>query len=211
MIYRRIKRMLDMILSIIGILILSPILIITAVLIYIDSRGPIIFKQKRLGLNGKEFYMYKFRSMCCNAENKGSGHYSFKGDPRVTRVGKIIRATSIDELPQFFNIIKGDMSLIGPRPTLTYHPYKYKDYSKEQLKRFNVRPGVTGLAQINGRKDITWSRRIKYDIEYVDNFSFRMDLKILMITILKVITMRDNVNVNITIEEKGKEADERWL
>ena len=121
-----------------------------------------------------------------------------KGDPRVTKVGKIIRATSIDELPQLINILKGDMSFIGPRPTLTYHPWKLEEYTEEQRKRFNVRPGVTGLAQINGRKELSWNERIEYDVFYIENLSFILDLKILLRTIQKVILMKDNVNVSET-------------
>ena len=134
--------------------------------------------------------------MCVGAE-KG-GVYSTKNDLRVTRVGKFIRATSIDELPQFINILKGDMSLIGPRPTLTYHPWPLEKYSQEQKKRFLVRPGVTGWAQVNGRKEIHWDRRLMLDVEYVNNLSFTFDMKIFFMTIAKVLAMKDNVNVGET-------------
>ncbi len=123
-----IKRYIDVGVSVFGLVITLPVLLITAVAIKLDSEGNVLFRQKRLGKDGKEFTIYKFRSMCMNAEKTGSGQYSFKGDPRVTRVGKIIRATSIDELPQFLNIIKGDMSLIGFRPPLTYHPWSVEKY-----------------------------------------------------------------------------------
>lgn len=200
MFYKKIKRGLDIILSIIGVLILSPLLIIVALAIKIDSKGPVIFKQKRLGLNGSEFNIYKFRSMCNNAEKDGV--YCEKGDARVTKIGKFIRATSIDELPQFFNIIKGEMSIIGPRPTLTYHPWKYEEYTEIQKKRFKVRPGVTGWAQINGRKDVEWNKRIEYDIEYIEKLSFKFDAQILWKTIIKVLMMRDNFNVGETVNRK---------
>ena len=126
------KRIIDVTLSFIGVIFFSPIFFLTAILIKLESRGPIIFKQDRLGKNGKTFKIYKFRSMCVGAESKGSGVYSGKNDSRVTKIGKIIRATSIDEFPQFFNILKGDMSIIGPRPALTYHPWKYEEYTDEQ-------------------------------------------------------------------------------
>jgi undecaprenyl phosphate N,N'-diacetylbacillosamine 1-phosphate transferase len=196
MIYKNIKRLLDVVLSVIGLIIISPILLITAIAIKLESKGPVIFQQDRLGLNGQVFKIYKFRSMCIGAEKDGV--YETKGDMRVTKVGRIIRKTSIDELPQFVNIIKGDMSIIGPRPTLTYHPWPIEKYTNEQRKRFNVRPGVTGWAQINGRKDVPWDKRIEYDVWYVDNLSFGLDFKIFFKTVIKVLTMQDNINVGET-------------
>ncbi|MCM3763940.1 sugar transferase [Neobacillus niacini] len=206
MVYRKIKRILDIILSLIGLIIISPLLIIVAIAIKLESKGPIIFKQDRLGLYGEVFKIYKFRSMCVGAE-KG-GVYETKGDSRVTRIGKFIRKTSIDEFPQFFNIIKGDMSIIGPRPTLTYHPWPLAEYTEFQKKRFKVRPGVTGWAQINGRKDVPWDRRIEYDVEYVENLSFTFDIKIFLRTILKVIAMKDNVNVRETAGSTSMKVQE---
>ncbi|OME82145.1 sugar transferase [Paenibacillus sp. FSL A5-0031] len=194
--YLKLKRILDVIISLIGLLVLSPILLITAILIKVESKGPAIFKQERLGLNGKVFEIYKFRSMCIGAEK--SGVYSSKGDTRVTKIGRFIRATSIDELPQLINIIIGDMSIIGPRPTLTYHPWSLEKYTDEQFRRFSVRPGVTGWAQINGRKEVQWDKRIEYDVEYVINISFALDLKIFYKTIYKVLSMQDNVNTEVT-------------
>lgn len=185
-----------MVISILGLIVLSPLLLLTALAIKLDSNGPVLFIQDRLGLNGKVFKMFKFRSMSVGAEKKGV--YSTKDDVRVTRVGKIIRATSIDELPQFINILKGDMSIVGPRPTLTYHPWPLEKYSGEQKKRFQVRPGVTGWAQVNGRKEIHWDRRLMLDAEYVDNISFAFDVKILFLTIARVLTMKDNVNIGET-------------
>lgn len=199
MFYLKVKRCLDIILSFLGIVILSPVFLFTAAAIKLDSPGEIIFKQQRIGLNGKVFNIYKFRSMCVGAEKTGTGQYSFKGDPRVTKVGKVIRALSIDELPQFFNILKGEMSIIGPRPTLTYHPWKFEDYTNEQKKRFLVRPGVTGLAQINGRKDISWDKRIEYDIEYIEHMSFFNDFKIFFKTIIKILMRADNMNTGETV------------
>ncbi|MCS5422113.1 MULTISPECIES: sugar transferase [Psychrilyobacter] len=195
-----IKRIIDIMISLLGIIILSPLLLITIIAIKLESKGPVIFKQKRLGKNGRVFEIYKFRSMCVGAE-KG-GVYSSKGDARVTKVGSFIRATSIDEFPQFINIIKGDMSLIGPRPTLTYHPWKLEEYSEKQKRRFHVRPGVTGWAQINGRKEVEWNRRIEYDVEYVDNFSLMFDMKIFIETIFKVLKMENNFNNGATSRSK---------
>lgn len=203
MIYSKLKRIIDIVGSLTLLIIGFIPLLIVALIIKLESSGPALFKQKRLGLNGKEFEIYKFRSMVVGAEGKGSGVYSMKGDPRVTKVGKIIRATSIDELPQLINILKGDMSFIGPRPTLTYHPWKLDEYTIEQKRRFDVRPGVTGLAQVNGRKEIAWDERIKYDVYYVENLSGILDFKILLKTIQKVLLMKDNLNVSETKNKVG--------
>ncbi len=201
-VYLCVKRFLDIIFSIILLIVLSPILLIVSIAIKIDSKGPVIFKQERIGKDGKVFKIYKFRSMVVGAEKIGTGVYSEKKDSRVTRVGKIIRATSIDELPQLVNILKGEMSFIGPRPVLTYHPWKYEEYSEEQKKRFLLRPGITGLAQINGRKQVDWEKRIKYDVEYVEKVSFITDVKIFFITVYKVIFMKDNSNTTETVKNK---------
>ena len=183
------KRFFDIVIALLGIFICAIPMLIVALAIKIDSKGPIIFKQERIGKNGKVFYIYKFRSMCVGAEKTGSGVYSGKGDARVTKIGKILRATSLDELPQFFNLLKGDMSLIGPRPPLTYHPWTWDKYTEDQRKMFDVRPGITGWAQVNGRNDLTWTEKINYDIEYIDNFSLLFDLKILFKTVAVVLKM----------------------
>jgi lipopolysaccharide/colanic/teichoic acid biosynthesis glycosyltransferase len=162
------KRLFDLIISIIGLAIALVPMIFIAIIIKIDSKGPVIFKQQRIGKNGKVYWMYKFRSMCVGAEQQEGGVYCVKGDKRVTKIGRIIRATSIDELPQFWNIIKGDMSLIGPRPVLTYYPKKWEEYTEQELKRFDVRPGVTGWAAVHGRKTNTVKARFEYDNYYVD-------------------------------------------
>lgn len=196
--YRKfIKRLIDILLSLILLIVLSPIMIISALAIKLDSKGPVIFKQKRLGLGGKEFYIYKFRSMCVGAE-KG-GVYSDNSDKRVTRVGNFLRKTSIDELPQAVNILKGDMSFIGPRPPLTYHPWPIDEYTDQQLRMFEVRPGITGWAQVNGRKAVEWNRRIELNVWYVDNLSLLLDLKICFMTVFKVFTNADNENIGETV------------
>ena len=169
---RVVKRLFDMVLSALTLIILSPVLLVSAVLVKLTSEGPAIFKQTRIGKDAKRYTMYKFRTMRVNSEHTGYGVYSNDSDPRMTAVGKILRKTSIDELPQMINILKGDMSLIGPRPPLTYHPWPIDHYTKEQLRMFEVRPGITGWAQIHGRKDVEWNKRIKLNIWYVDHVSF---------------------------------------
>lgn len=198
---RIIKRVIDIIVALFVLIVgLIPMLIVS-LLIKIDSSGPILFKQDRIGREARVFKIFKFRSMCVNAEHTGSGVYSGKGDARVTRIGRIIRATSIDELPQFINVLKGEMSLIGPRPPLTYHPWPIEEYTKEQLRMFEVRPGLTGWAQINGRKDVEWNRRIELNVWYVDHVSFGLDFKIFWLTIFKILTNADNENKGETVKK----------
>lgn len=197
-----VKRTIDCLISLVVLIIGAIPMLIVALLIKLDSPGPVLFKQERIGKNGKVFKILKFRSMCQNAEHTGSGVYSGKGDARVTRVGKIIRATSIDELPQCINILRGDMSLIGPRPPLTYHPWPIEEYTDEQKRMFEVRPGITGWAQVNGRKGVEWNKRIQLNVWYVDNVSFLLDLKILFMTFFKVLTNADNENVGETVKKK---------
>ena len=201
MLYQKfIKRGLDVAIGSTVLVVLSPVMAVTALAIKLESPGPVIFKQKRIGYKTKVFDIYKFRSMKVNAEHTGSGVYSNTNDDRVTRVGKIIRATSIDELPQAWNMVKGDMSLIGPRPPLTYHPWPIEEYTKEQLHMFDVRPGITGWAQIHGRKDVEWHKRIRLNNWYVDHVSLRLDTVIFFRTILKVLSNADNENKGETVK-----------
>ena len=195
-----IKRIFDITIGSAVLLLLWPVMLITAVAIKLDSPGPVIFRQERLGYKGKVFHMYKFRSMKVNSEHTGSGVYSNKNDARVTRVGRIIRAASIDELPQAVNMVMGDMSLIGPRPPLTYHPWPLEEYTPEQRHMFDVRPGITGWAQIHGRKDVEWHKRIRLNNWYVDHCSFRLDVIIFLRTILKVLSNADNENKGETVK-----------
>lgn len=197
--YLYVKRALDIIFSLLALIILSPVLAVVSVIIKLTSKGPVIFKQQRLGMGGREFTIYKFRSMCVGAEQKGSGVYCGKGDSRVTGIGKIIRATSIDELPQLWNILKGDMSFIGPRPPLTYHPWPIEEYTEQQLHMFDVRPGITGWAQVNGRKNVEWNHRIELSCWYIDNISLWLDIKILFLTVFKVIKNEENDNDGETV------------
>lgn len=196
-----IKRMLDLTVAVLGLLIGAIPMLIVAVLIRIESPGPAIFRQQRIGKDGKVFEVLKFRSMCLGAEHTGSGVYSGKGDTRVTRLGRILRATSIDELPQLINILKGDMSLIGPRPPLTYHPWPLEEYTDAQKRMFEVRPGITGWAQVNGRKGVEWHHRIELNVWYVDHVSFLLDMKIFFLTIYKVLRSEDNENTGETVKK----------
>lgn len=198
--YRHVKRAIDVGASALGLVVLSPVMLAAAVAVKLDSPGPVLFCQKRVGLHGEEFTMYKFRSMTDGAEHTGSGVYSEQGDPRVTKVGKLIRATSIDELPQLLNILKGDMSIVGPRPPLTYHPWPIEEYSETQRHMFDVRPGVTGWAQVNGRKGVEWHKRIEMNVWYTEHMSLWLDAKILFMTVFKVLTNADNVNEGATLE-----------
>ncbi|MEE1172398.1 MAG: sugar transferase [Ruminococcus sp.] len=194
-----IKRLIDVVLSVMAIIVLSWLYLIIAVLIKCTSKGPVLFKQDRIGKDGKTYQIYKFRSMKVGAEK--SGVYSDNKDPRVTAIGKFIRITSIDELPQLFNILKGDMALIGPRPPLTYHPWKLEEYSDFQKRMFEVRPGITGWAQTHGRKDVEWNRRIELNVWYVDHVSFALDFKIFWLTIFKILTNADNENKGETVKK----------
>ena len=182
------KRVLDFLLSLFAIVILSPIFIIIALAIKIDSKGQIFFLQERLGKDGKVFKIIKFRTMIVNAEHIGDGlKVKNENDNRITRIGKFLRKTSLDELPQLINVVKGEMAIVGPRPPVTYHPYRYEEYSEEQKKRFYARPGITGLAQVKVRNSATWDERINIDIEYIKNITFFVDMKIIAKTIIQVI------------------------
>lgn len=202
-VYNRIvKRLLDLILAILALILLSPLILAAALAVKLTSPGPVIFRQKRLGRDGKTFDFFKFRSMVVNAEKTGTGVYSGKGDPRVTRVGRILRATSIDELPQLVNILRGDMSLIGPRPPLTYHPWPVEEYTEHQRHMFDVRPGITGWAQTHGRKDVEWHKRIELNVWYVEHVSLWLDVKIFFLTIFKVFSNADNANTGQTLRKE---------
>ena len=201
------KRALDILFSLAGLLVLGVPMLLVALLIKLDSPGPVLFKQERIGLRGKVFRIWKFRSMYINAEHTGSGVYSGKGDPRVTKLGRILRATSVDELPQFVNILRGDMSFIGPSPPLTYHPWSIERYTPEQFRMFDIRPGITGWAQIHGRKCVEWHERIRMNVWYVDHVTVMLDMKILFSTVLKVFSNADNENVGATVA-KSQNRDE---
>ncbi len=206
--YIYLKRVLDIVFSLLAMVILSPLFLVTAIAVRLDSRGPVIFRQKRLGLDARAFDIYKFRTMCVGAEHMGSGVYSGADDARVTKVGRILRALSIDELPQLVNILRGEMSFIGPRPPLTYHPWPLETYTKEQLHMFAVRPGMTGWAQVHGRKNVEWDERIRLNIWYVDHLSLWLDIRILFTTVFKVLSNDDNVSVRQTVGTQSSASAE---
>ncbi|PMC37351.1 sugar transferase [Bacillus sp. UMB0899] len=187
-IYRRfVKRPMDFMLSLIAIIALSPVLIVVAILVRTKLGSPILFKQKRPGLNEEIFMMYKFRTMTDEKDDKGE---LLPDSVRLTKFGRLLRSTSLDELPELFNILKGDMSIIGPRPLLVqYLPL----YNNHQKRRHEVRPGLSGLAQVSGRNAISWEGKFNLDVEYVDNVSFIEDWKIIFLTIKKVF-VREGIN-----------------
>jgi len=195
-IYRYFKRVIGFVISLIALIVLSPVILIVGILVYIKLGSPIIFKQERPGKDGKIFKMYKFRTMLDSYNKFGE---ALPDEERLTKFGKILRSTSLDELPELINVIKGDMSLVGPRPLLVEYLELYSD---EQKKRHNVRPGITGWAQVNGRNSISWNEKLNLDVEYVKNLSLILDIKILFLTVYKVFK-RDGINQegNATIEK----------
>lgn len=189
-----VKRSLDIFISLSAIIFMMPLILLLALLIKLDSKGPVFFVQKRIGHKGRYFNIIKFRTMIVNAEYQGDG-LSIKSDndTRITKIGAVLRKTSLDELPQFFNVLIGDMSIVGPRPPVVYYPYNgIESYPKLALKRFEMRPGITGLAQIKVRNSVSWEDRIKIDIHYVENYSLLLDVKIFFGTI-KQIFLSDNI------------------
>lgn len=198
---RFVKGAIDRFLAAVGIICFSWLYLILAIAIKIDDpKGPVIFKQERLGKNGKVYWMYKFRSMKVGAEHTGSGVYSNDKDDRITRIGHFLRKTSLDEIPQLFNILKGDMSFVGFRSPLTYHPWKWEEYTDEQRKMFALKPGITGWAQVNGRKTVKWNHRIELNVWYAENVSFLLDIKIFFMTVFKVFANSDNENTDETVK-----------
>ncbi|MBE6094949.1 MAG: sugar transferase [Schwartzia succinivorans] len=188
------KRVFDIVSSAIAIAVFSPILLVLAIAVRLDSPGPIFFRQKRLTKDGREFMMYKFRSMVVNAEKMGTGLFNYENDPRVTKVGRFLRNNSADELPQLFNILKGDMAVIGPRPCVTYELGDFATLNKRYKKRFSVKAGLSGLAQVKGRNDISWDEKVGYDNEYVDLFQqygILIDLWLVAETIVKAFRHED--------------------
>ena len=205
--YRKyIKRIIDFILSLVAIVILSPLLLLIAILIKLDSEGPVLFKQKRIGMHKTHFYMLKFRTMRIDSPKDVPTHLLENPDQWITRMGKILRKTSLDELPQLFNIIKGEMSIIGPRPAL----WNQDDLIAERDKygANDVRPGLTGWAQVNGRDELPIEVKARYDGEYVQKMSFMFDLKCLLKTVVSVVkgegVVEGGTNNKKTIDKKSK-------
>lgn len=191
-----IKRAFDIISCSIAILLLTPVWIVVAIAIKLDSKGPVFFKQGRRTKDGRVFKMLKFRSMCVGAEKQGTGLFSYDDDPRVTKVGAFLRKTSLDEIPQFFNVLMGDISVVGPRPCVTYELGDYGTLNKKYKKRFQVKGGITGLAQCKGRNENSWDEKVIYDGQYVDLFKKEgvwIDIKILWWSVIKVF---QSANIN---------------
>lgn len=209
-----IKRVFDFCSSVVAIVLLLPFWIIVAIAIKVDSKGPVLFKQGRRTKDGMVFKMWKFRSMVVNAENMGSGLFSYDNDPRITKVGAFLRKTSIDELPQLFNVLMGDISVVGPRPSVTYELGDFDTLNKKYKKRFQMKGGITGLAQCKGRNENSWDEKVTLDNEYIDLFKkwgFWLDIKILWWTVAKVF---QSANINeeqregMTAEESAALDDE---
>lgn len=212
------KRVFDVISSGVAIVVLTPLWIYVAIKIKMDSEGPIFFKQGRRTKDGRVFKMYKYRSMVVNAEKMGAGLFNYENDPRVTKVGRWLRDSSIDELPQLFNIFMGDMSVVGPRPCVTYELGDFDTLNKRYKKRFQVKAGLTGLAQVKGRNDISWDEKVGYDNQYVDDFKkygFVYDLKIIFDTIFRV-SKQENIyenkaDANMSDAEAAKAEEEEII
>lgn len=190
--YRKVlKPVADFLIALTALLLLLPLFLVVAIAIRLDSKGSAFFLQERLGLHGRVFKVYKFRSMS-QGVNKMSGGKLYENDPRITKIGAFIRKTSIDELPQLINILRGEMSFIGPRPPVTYFPKKYSEYNDFEKKRFDVKPGISGLAQIRCREIHDWDINIPIDVEYVENFSMKNDC-ILFLKSLLTFFKTDNI------------------
>lgn len=212
------KRSFDIVSSFLTIVLLIPIWIIIPIAIICDSKGPVFFKQERRTNKGRVFKMLKFRSMVVDAEQSGAGLFNYKNDPRVTKVGRFLRNSSIDELPQLFNILKGDMSVIGPRPCVKYELGDFDTLNKKYKKRFEMKAGLTGLAQVKGRNDISWDEKVKYDNQYIDNFKkygILIDIKILFLSVIKVFKKEDiyenKVDENLDDIEAARLAEEEII
>ena len=213
-----VKRLFDFVSSLIAIILLIPIWIIIPIWIKCDSKGPVFFKQERRTKNGKIFKMLKFRSMVVNAEAQGTGLFNYENDPRVTKCGRFLRNTSIDELPQLFNILIGQMSVVGPRPCVKYELGEYETLNKKYKKRFKMKAGLTGLAQVKGRNDISWDEKVKWDGIYVDKFrkwGFLYDIKILFSSVFKVFKKENiyenKVDGSVSDVESSKLAEEEII
>jgi len=198
------KRVLDVAGAMIGLLIFAAPMIVISVLIKLQSAGPVLFCQNRLGHHGKVFKMYKFRSMIVGAETIGTGLNSYADDPRVTKLGWFLRRTSLDELPQLFNVLAGTMSLVGPRPPVDYELGPYENFTSKMRKRFLLKPGITGLSQVLGRNDLSWDEKIKLDNEYVDRFAtwgIFLDLNLILKTLWVVIRGKNVFGKKLEIAE----------
>ncbi len=193
-----VKRAIDLVVAVAALLILSPLMVCIAAAIKLTSKGPVLFSQRRLGKHAKVFLLYKFRTMIDGAVNVGLGLSTAESDPRITPIGRLLRRSSLDELPQLVNVLKGDMSLVGPRPTIPEH---LEYYTPEQRRRLDMRPGLTGLSMIRGRANNPWSVRIRYDVEYVETFSLLLDVRIMLSTV-RVVLSGENTYYDYTQHRK---------
>ncbi len=188
------KRFFDIVLCSAALIVLIPVWLIIAIAIKCDSKGPVLFTQERRTKGGRLFKMYKYRSMVVHAESMGAGLFNYENDPRVTRIGRILRNSSLDELPQLWNVVKGDLSLVGPRPCVSYELGDFETLNTKYKKRFEVRGGITGLAQIKGRNENSWDEKVTYDNIYIDEFKKQgiwLDIKIIAGTVAKVFKKQD--------------------
>ena len=188
------KRFFDIIMSGVALILLLPVWIAVALAIKLDSKGPVLFKQERRTKDGRIFMMYKFRSMVVNAEGMGTGLFNYENDPRVTKIGRWLRNSSVDELPQLWNVFKGDLSLVGPRPCVKYELGDFDTLNKKYKKRFEVKGGIAGLAQVKGRNENSWDEKVTYDNLYIEEFKKQgifLDIKILFETAIKVFKKED--------------------
>ena len=212
------KRTFDIVAAFAAIVLLIPLWLIVAIAIKCDSRGPVLFRQDRRTRDGRLFKMYKFRSMVVNAENMGAGLFNYENDPRVTKTGRFLRDTSIDELPQLYNVLIGDLSLVGPRPCVSYELGDYETLNKKYKKRFEVRGGITGLAQIRGRNENSWDEKVTYDNLYIEEFKKQgvwLDFKILIGTVAKIFRTQNiyetKADDSMTDAEAAKFAEEEII
>lgn len=198
------KRIFDLVIAVTALALLWPLLLLVSALIKLESRGPVFFIQDRIGKGGASFRMYKFRTMVVNAEQTGTGLCSYPGDPRVTRVGRYIRAVSFDELPQLFNVVMGSMSIVGPRPPVSYELGDYASLTDDMKIRFRVKPGITGLAQVSGRNSLNWRQKIVFDNQYVERYARLGVIEDIMITLKTIWVMLSMQNV---VEQAPREGD----
>lgn len=213
-----IKRLFDIVVCTVAIIILIPLWLTVAIAVKCDSPGPVLFAQERRTKNGRVFQMYKFRSMVVNAEKMDGGLFNFENDPRVTRIGRWLRDSSIDELPQLYNVVRGDLSLVGPRPCVTYELGDFETLNRKYKKRFEVRGGITGLAQIKGRNVNSWDEKVTYDNLYIDEFKKQgiwLDIKIIVGTVAKVFNKQDvyeeKVDKNLNDADAARLAEEEII